>query len=229
MPEIYIVSIAAKSAKVIVVVIIIRSLGLIIFVFNLRASRYLDSVWEYQGVIVVGAYSAYAVDALVWLFKLLDCLWPPELLTVAQCRLAEQQHFGVLAMSKPPLRVLMALAEHVGEVHALAKHLAGSWSLWWSNPHALQKDSNEVEQGAPMEQESSIPDITEGFHRLSLTFPLDLEDLDTMSREVYLVLRRILDIAFDDLVLRTLWVNERDEKIERVVDVVDWMHLRLPV
>ena len=80
-----------------------------------------------------------------------------------------------------------------------------------------------------MVQESSIPDIIEGFHRLSLTFPLDLEDLDTMSREVYLVLRRILDIAFDDLVLRTLWVNERDEKIERVVDVVDWMHLRLPV
>jgi len=161
--------------------------------------------------------------------KLLDLLWPPELLLVAQCRLTEQQQSGVLTMPKSALRVHIALAEHVREVHALAEHLAGGWSLWWGNPHALQKESDEVEQGAPMEQESSIPDITEGFHRLSLAFPLDLEDLDTMSREVYLALRRVLDIGLDDLVLRTLWVNELDEKIERVLDVVDWMHLRLPV
>ena len=80
-----------------------------------------------------------------------------------------------------------------------------------------------------MEQESSIPDITEGFHFLSLAFPLDLEDLDTMSREVYLVLRCVLDIGLDCLMLWTLWVNELDDKIERVVDVVDWVHLRLPV
>lgn len=80
-----------------------------------------------------------------------------------------------------------------------------------------------------MEQESSISDITEVFHRLSLAFPLDLEDLDTMSPEVYLALRRVLDIGLDDLVLRTLWVNVLDEKIESVVDVVDWVHLRLPV
>jgi len=80
-----------------------------------------------------------------------------------------------------------------------------------------------------MVQESSIPDITEGFHRLSLAFPLDLEELDTMSREVYLVLRRVLDIGLDDIVLRTLWVNKIDEKIERLVDVVDWVQLRLPV
>ena len=80
-----------------------------------------------------------------------------------------------------------------------------------------------------MEQEPSISDVVEGFDRLSLAFSLDLEDLDTMSREVYRALRGVPDVSLDNLVLRTLWVHELDAYIESMVDVVDGMHLRLPV
>ena len=81
-----------------------------------------------------------------------------------------------------------------------------------------------------MEQEPSISDVVEGFDRLSLAFSLDLEDLDTMSREVYVAVSRgIPDVSLDNLMLRTLRVHELDAYIESMVDVVDRMHLSLPI
>ena len=80
-----------------------------------------------------------------------------------------------------------------------------------------------------MEQEPSISDVVEGFDRLGLAFSLHLEDLDTMSREVYRALGGIPDVSLDNLMLRTLRVHELDAYIESMVDVVDRMHLSLPI
>ena len=67
--------------------------GVTISVFSHTACWDLDSVWESQGVAIVGAHSANAVDAVVGRGKLVDILAAgvPELLLVAQSHFTEQQ------------------------------------------------------------------------------------------------------------------------------------------
>jgi hypothetical protein len=123
--------------------------------------------------------------------------------------------------------ILYALLIHICKVDSLSEHISSGWSFRRCYSQSLTENSNEVEHGTSVEEQEMVRESFVGLHQFSLTFSLELEDVDVVLIIVHVIASSVLDVVQKELVLRRRFIKVFNLQVQSMENIVDRVHLFL--